>query len=99
MDDAGEQQSPPAPRKGRHSIPLSNRLGQKTPTNWKLLGISLAAAVGVTVVVFSVASTSAKARMERGGHFDDEVVIEPGRKFSYIVATGLDSSYHFAVKP
>ena len=99
MDDAGEQETSPAPRRGRHRIPLSNRLGQKTPVNWRLLAVSLAAAVVVTVVVFALASTRAKAVMERSGHFDDEVVIEPGRQFSYIVSTMLDSSYHFAVKP
>ena len=33
-------QDPAAPRRGRHRIPLSNRLGQKTPVNWKLLGMT-----------------------------------------------------------
>jgi hypothetical protein len=97
MDDAA--QDPAAPRRGRHRIPLSNRLGQKTPVNWKLLGISLAVALGVTALVFTLASMRAKARMERSGHFDDEVVIEPGRTFSYIVSTGMDSSYSFGIKP
>jgi hypothetical protein len=99
MDEAADPQSPSAPRKGRHRIPLSNRLGQKTPLNWKLVAVSLGVAVGVSAIIFALASTSATARMERGGHFDKEVVVEPGRTFSTIVATGLDSSYHFAVKP
>jgi hypothetical protein len=99
MDDAGAPQDPAAPRRGRHRIPLSNRLGQKTPVNWKVLAISLVAAVAATAMVFTLASMRAKARMERSGHFDDEVVIDPGRTFSYIVSTGMDSSYSFGVKP
>jgi hypothetical protein len=48
--------------------------------------------------IFWFCSASAGARLEKQGHFDDEVLIPPGKEFGYVIIVGpISSHYHFSV--
>jgi len=82
----------PPPRRGRHRIPLSGLSGPRYSPNPKVLVLWLLGAGVAAGIIFGLSSMSAETRMAQRGHFDDEVVIGPGKEFGYIIIVTLSSS-------
>ncbi len=90
-------------RRGRHRIPLSGLSGPKYSSSWKVIAISLGAAVLVTAIICWLASASAEKRYGRmkdaQGNFDEEVLLPPGKDISYVITVLFSSHYSFTVSP
>jgi len=98
--EAPAASEPAAPRRGRRRIPLSGLSGAKYSSGPKLLLLALLGALAIPGAIFWVVASSADARLEKQGIFDNEVVIQPHKEFGYIIIVGpMGSSYKFEVTP